>query len=476
MTAVAGGAAVHGVKWLTNYLRARLETDPSLRGLRISGEVSNYKPAKGGTVYFSLSEEDSMVNCVAWWSDAQDFPEFKNGSKVVASGRVTVFEKRGACQLLVHGLQLEGVGEARKIFEQRRRRLAAEGLFEAERKRPLPQFPFRVALVSSPQSSGATDFVTRLRALRPHVRVVWCDASVQGANAPAEIVGAIGRASLLDVDLIVVTRGGGSFEDLFTFSHEDVVRAVAAAKHPVLCAVGHTVDQQLADFAADAHAETPSAAAERIGPETQALRDAVNDRARRMGRALEGKLEFLQLELRSVAKGSRLADARLLLLPASQRLHDADEALASALRQALTEKRERVARLRTRLQENDPGVRLARQSARLQELRVGLERLARERLAVAERRLDAGRKALAPAAGTIRERAAHRFSLTAAKLAGNDPEAILKKGYAIVTHAGRILLDPRDAPAGSPIEARLARGTLAARVEPEASHGNQRSG
>jgi exodeoxyribonuclease VII large subunit len=470
------GVPVYGVKWLGSYLRDKLQSDPNLRTIAIRGEITNFKISARGHANFSLSEDAAVLQCFAWEDDANGFPAIEAGSKVIATGSISTYEGRSSYQLVVRRLQLDGIGDAQRLFDERKKKLAAEGLFAPERKRPLPAVPFRVALVSSRRADGAIDFVTRLRRLRPHVRVVWCETSVQGPNAAHEIVGALGRASRLDVDLIVVTRGGGSFEDLFAFSDENVVRAIAAAKHPVLCAVGHTVNQQLADFAADAHAETPSAAAERVGPETAQLQEGLNASVRRARVALERKLERLAALLAAATTRSRLADARLVLLPARQRLDLAEEALAGALPRGLTVRRERLSKLAARLQAHAPGVRLERRGARLRELDLALERLSRQRLTDLARRLEERSRALAPAARAVRERAGHRLSLVTVKMAGNDPEAILKKGYAIVTHAGRILLDPRAVEPGAVIEARLARGRLSARVEPEISDGNERIG
>jgi exodeoxyribonuclease VII large subunit len=469
------GVPVYGVKWLGAYLRDKLLGDPNLRTISIRGEITNFKISARGHANFSLSEDAAVLQCFAWDDDANGFPPIEAGSKVIATGSVSTYEGRSSYQLVVRRLQLDGIGDAQRLFDERRKKLAAEGLFALERKRPLPAVPFRVALVSSRRADGAIDFVTRLGRVRPHVRIVWCETSVQGPNAAHEIVGALGRASRLDVDLIVVTRGGGSFEDLFAFSDETVVRAIAAAKHPVLCAVGHTVNQQLADFA-DAHAETPSAAAERVGPETAQLHDGLVASVRRARVALERKLERLEALLAAATTRSRLADSRLVLLPARQRLDLAEETLTGALPRGLTVRRERLSKLAARLQAHAPGVRLERRRARLRELDLALERLSRQRLTDLARTLEERGRALAPAARAVRERAGHRLSLVAVKMAGNDPEAILKKGYAIVTYAGRILLDPRSVAPGAAIEARLARGTLSARVEPEISDGNERIG
>jgi exodeoxyribonuclease VII large subunit len=447
---------VRGVAWLAAVLRDKLQSDPMLRSIAIRGEVTNFKASAYGNVNFALTEGTAVLQCFAWEERFLTFPEFKNGAKIVALGSISTYPQRSTYQLVVDSIRLEGVGDVHQLFEERKKRLTAEGLFGAERKRPLPAFPFRVALVSSKRSDGATDFVTRLRQLRPHVRVEWCETSVQGPNAPAEIVGALGRASQLDVDLIVLTRGGGSFEDLFAFSDENVVRAVARARHPVISAVGHTVNQQLADFAADLHAETPSAAAERVGSETRVLRERLDERVRRARSAAARNLERLESRLGRALTRSKLDDVTLFLLPQQQRLENAGERLDDGSSALLRTRREHLGRLGERLGRFDPRLALANRGRRLAETSARLERAARERLRKAELRLRTA----------------------AATLNGNDPEAILQKGYAIVTHAGRIVREPDEVPIGATIDARVARGTLSARVESkrqENSDGNERS-
>jgi len=466
---------VFGVSELSQLVKKRIESDDALRAVAVRGELSNLNWSKTGHLYFSLKEGEALLNCFAWESDAQTFPKLAHGTKVVAYGSVGAYTSRSSYQLIVARVQREGIGDIHALFEERKKRLAAEGLFDIARKRPLPAFPFRVALVSSKHAAGAADFRKLMAKHRPHVRIVLCETSVQGPGAPLEIAGALGRASRLDVDAIVVTRGGGSFEDLFAFSDERVVRAIASAKHPVLAAIGHTVDQQLADFAADIHAETPSDAAARMGFETRVLRERLGEGERRARAIVAQRLDRLGAKLEASLTRSKLSDPRQFLVPAQQRLDALAEALESARRRDLETKRERLAAALRRLSEQDPRVRLERRASRFRELATSLERLSRERFAGWRRDLERSR-ALEPAARGALESLRRRVELQRAKLDGNDPEAILQKGYAIVTHDGRAVLDPREAPPGSTIRARLARGTLSARVETGEPNGNQRIG
>ena len=321
---------VVGVKRLADYLKRKVDADPHLREVAVLGEISNYGAQKNGRLNFDLKEGEYVLRCFAWESDAAAFPALQNGLAIVATGAVTAYAARSTYQLVVRSVALEGEGRLHALFEETKKRLQAEGLFAAERKRPLPQYPFRVALVSSRTANGAIDFVTLLRDRAPHVGIVWCETAVQGPNAAVEIVSAIGRASRADVDLIVVTRGGGSFEDLFAFSDERVVRAVARARHPVISAIGHTADRQLCDFAADRHVETPSAAAEAVGFARHELLLRIGDAQERARRSAALRVERLSNRLAAALTRSKLAQPQAFLVPLARRLSDAGETLDAA--------------------------------------------------------------------------------------------------------------------------------------------------
>jgi exodeoxyribonuclease VII large subunit len=473
---------VVGVKRLADYLKRKLEVDAQLRAVSVRGEVSNLRISPRGSYNFDLKEGDVVLACFAWPDDGARFPTIKNGVAIVATGAVTTYEQKSTYQLRVASIVREGVGDVHTLFEERKKKLAAEGLFDPSRKRPLPAFPFRVALVSSRGANGAIDFVTLLRERAPHVEIVWCETLVQGPNAPPEIVRAIARASREDVDAIVVTRGGGSFEDLFAFSDENVVRAIARARHPVVSAIGHTVDQQLCDFAADVHVETPSAAAKALGPAARDVRVLIGDRAVRLERATDLCLERLRNRLGRALVRSRLSEPRTFFAPLVQRLDDADAALEASASAALRARERSVRDLARSLLAHDPSARLARRSELLATLRLRLDTAAVRRIDRLRRTSAAASERLDSALQTSLARAARRLEMAAARLDGNNPEAILQRGYAIVTYGGGIVRDPAAVPAGARIEARVARGTISARVEgsvtiPEReTDGNERIG
>ena len=423
-------------------------------------------------VQFELKEGDVRLNAFVWQSDAQNLPPLRNGLSVVAHGAVRVYAQRSRYQIYVTSVELTGIGDVHAQFEERKKRFMTEGLFASERKRPLPAFPFSVALVSSRAAQGAEDFVTILRDRAPHVRVRWCETAVQGPQAAPEIASAIDRASRLDVDAIVVTRGGGSFEDLFVFSDEVVVRAIARAKHPVVSAIGHTADQQLCDFVADRHFETPTAAAKGLGSDMAALDLRIGTALARGERAIGLGLERLQTRLANALLRSKLSDTRALFAPLAQRIADSDATLEAAANRRLRALDARVRDCTRRLDAFDPTRALSERGRRLEGARTRLDAAVRLRSEAAARSATVAEGRLLPAMRALLERKAQRLAVGRAHLDGKDPEAILKRGYAIVTYGEAIVRDPASVPAGARVRARLAHGTLAARVEPEGTDGN----
>jgi exodeoxyribonuclease VII large subunit len=472
----AGAPQIVGVKRLTEYLRRKLETDDHLRRVAVRGELSNFRVMPRGHLGFDLKENDALLSCFAFADDAARFPGLRNGIAVVATGSVQLYAARSTCQLLVRDIRLEGVGDIQQLFEERKRKLAAEGLFDAERKRPIPRYPFRVALVSSRGANGAIDFETILRARAPHIAVAWCDTSVQGPNAAGEIVGALHRASSLDVDVIVVTRGGGRFEDLFVFSDEGVVRAVARARHPVVSAIGHTIDQQLCDFAADVHLETPSAAARALGPDLHELRARIDDRLGRLRSDGRRTLQRLGARFELALMRSKLSDPALFLAPLAQRLAETEAALGARSENGLQRRRDALRALERRLDARDPSRALAARGTALQAARFRLDNAIAARFARSARTVSEAGTRLLPAVRRLSERSQQRLSLASAHLEGKSPEAILQRGYAIVEHRGRIVRDPAEVTLGATIVARVARGTLSARVEATHVDDDQRIG
>lgn len=466
---------VVAVSRLANYIAGMFAREKNFGRLGVRGEISNLRSLPNGNVYFSLKDRDALLECVAFSEAAGAFPPLANGDQVVAYGSVQTYPKASRYQLRVYDVVSEGgVGALHRRYETLKARLAAEGLFAEERKRRLPRYPFRVAIVTSQAADGARDFVTQARARAPHVELALFATPVQGERAAPEIVRAIARANASGADILVVARGGGSFEDLFAFSDERVVRALAASRIPTVSAVGHEADAPLTDFVADLRAATPSAAAQIVLPRRDELLAQVAERRRVLARDVD----------RIVASRRQHVDA-------------AARHLTAAARERLRRDRERLVALERRLEKNAPSARLAQRREHFENLRARLERdvaaLLRRRAEQARtlnarllrtdprlRIVRAGERVrrdgerLGTAMRRVLDARRARWTVLNASLENLNPEAVLQRGYAIVRDdAGRVLRDPQQAPPASRITATLARGVLTARVESEGTDGGR---
>jgi exodeoxyribonuclease VII large subunit len=409
---------VEGVSRVVAYIKRLISENKQLASIDVSGEVSD-RQDRNGRVYFNLKENTDLLKCVVWSDVAQKLPPFANGDAVIVSGNFSTYPAQSVYQLDVKVLEPTGIGRLYARFEGLRKKLEAEGLFEAARKRPMPRFPRRIALISA-RGKGAEDFETTLAKRAPHISVAFIDTLVQGLDAPVEIARAIDAASRMDVDVIVIARGGGSYEDLFAFNEEPVVRAIVRAKHPVLTAIAHTADLHLADAAADSVAETPSNGAQYFGE----IRDAY-----------EHRLETLVARLdRALRERQR---ARM------QRYDIATTAFARIARDFVGRKRQYLLIAERRLASQTPVARLAARERRIADLRGRLRAVAR---GYTLRRLS-------------------RTQVLAALLESYDPQRPLQHGFAMVFRGGALVRDASTVPIGSVIEARLQRGTLTSRVE-----------
>ena len=277
---------------INEYIKGRLDNDPGLRNIAIRGELSNYKIYPSGHHYFTIKDNTGAMKCVMFKSSAQRLrfrPE--NGMQVIAMGSVTVYVRDGVYQLYCTGMVLDGVGDLYAAFEQLKNKLAAQGLFDPAHKKPLPKFPGTIGIVTSAAGAAVHDMLRILRKRYPLTHVKLLPVRVQGAEAPAEIAGAIYYANQHRLaDLLIVGRGGGSMEDLWCFNDEMVARAIYDSKIPVISAVGHEPDVTISDFVADLRAATPSNAAELAVPDQDALRQTLDDLQNAMAIAMQAKI------------------------------------------------------------------------------------------------------------------------------------------------------------------------------------------
>lgn len=389
------------VRELNSRIRQLFELDDDLQDMWVEGEVSGFKKAEpSGHCYFNLKDGKSQIACVMWRSSAaQQAVLPKDGDAVMAHGAVTIYEERSTYQLYVDRIRPVGVGDLYRQFELLKQKLDAEGLFDEERKRPLPDFPKRIGVVTSPSAAAFQDVQQVLRRRFPLVEVVLSPTLVQGIDAPAQIVRALERLNARDdIDAILVCRGGGSIEDLWAFNDEQVARTIAASRVPVVSGVGHETDFTIADFVADVRAPTPSAAAEMMTPDVYDLRLGLD----RLSSELKSALDYALLRRRDL-----MADQ------------------SRALRQLSPLTRVRTYRQRI----DDWGTRLTvGQQGRL--------RLLRERVEARERALIAA-----------------------------SPEAILQRGYAMVSDpvTGRRITSA--AQVGERINVQFRDGSIGAKVE-----------
>ena len=283
------------VTQLTQYIKLLLDRDEILSQACVRGELSNYKIHSSGHHYFTLKDEGAVISCVMFRSDAMRLrfrPE--TGMKVILSGRVSLFPKSGQYQIYVSHMQPDGVGDLAVAFEQLKKKLSAEGLFDPARKKPLPRYPGTVALVTSPTGAAVQDMIRILGQRWPLARVLVCPVRVQGAGAAEEIAAMLDYVDGHDLaDVIITGRGGGSMEDLWAFNEEIVARAIARCDIPVISAVGHEPDVTIADFAADVRAATPSNGAEIAVCDQSELRDALGQLTVRLTRAQDRRISAL---------------------------------------------------------------------------------------------------------------------------------------------------------------------------------------
>jgi exodeoxyribonuclease VII large subunit len=354
---------VYSVRAITAYIKERLRVDQTLQDLWLEGEISNWRQAPSGHVYFTLKDPDASIRCVMWRSTLPrlSYLPAGDGEAVLAHGYISVYEPSGQYQFYVDELEPVGLGALQAQFEQLKARLAQEGLFDEARKRPLPTFPRRIGVVTSPVGAALRDIINVLRRRYPLAEVILSPTQVQGEDAPLQIVGALQALSQVeDVDVIILARGGGSLEDLWAFNDEQVARAIAALPIPVVCGVGHETDFTIADFVADLRAPTPSVAAELVTPD----RDELARRLRRFRAQLAAGVEEANARRRHMLAGEMRALRRLSpqtwIDRRRQRVDDLGRVAQRTIVHRLALGRERLNGLSFRLSALNPQATLAR--------------------------------------------------------------------------------------------------------------------
>jgi exodeoxyribonuclease VII large subunit len=433
---------VYSVGDLLRGLRALVED--SVGRVWVAGETSNLYAAQAGHHYFTLKDGDGQIRCALFRNDARRLPfELENGLELLLLAEPSIYEVRGELQLIVREVEPRGEGALQLAFEQLRRRLEAEGLFDESLKRPLPTHPRRIGLVTSPGAAALRDVIQVSGRRWPSTPLLLSPTRVQGDGAELEIAAALRRVvEQPEVDVVLVVRGGGSLEDLWCFNTEPVVRAIAGSPVPIVSGVGHETDFSLADLAADHRAPTPSAAAMLALPDREALRDGLSAAQQRLLSAARGTL---------AGRAERLERglAALRVLAPSARLH-AQQGRLRAARRALW-----------RAVETDRGTRRLR-------VQRAVERLSARRPSTDafRAREAAARRALSSAIARNLEGRGARLATLAARLDSLSPLAVLGRGYAVARRSdtGRIIEGPEDIEAGESLVVRVARAHVEAKA------------
>ncbi len=442
-------SAVLSVGELTHRITDLLEEGIGM--VWVEGEISNLRRQASGHCYFTLKDEAAQLSCVLFARTAagQGKVALRDGLQVQLHGQISVYQLRGQYQLMVRLVQPKGEGVLQARFEELKRRLAAEGLFDQERKRPLPRFPRRIGVVTSPTGAAIRDFLQVLHRRHPGLQVVISPVRVQGKGAAGEIAAAItelsaGSEAIGPVDVIVVTRGGGSLEDLWEFNEEVVARAIVASTLPVVSAVGHEVDFSIADFVSDLRAPTPSAAAELLAADGGEVLERSRSLVARIARETLAFLERYRSQENRLAASALFREPLRRLDEARQTGDTMEEDLTLFLERRIEQITAQMATLSAHLAAAHPGQRLASVQQSLARLTHQLEVTSLHRL----------------------ERDKGRLSRIEATLSALSPEATLKRGFSITRDAeGRVLTSARQAREGDLLRTQLAEGEIQSEVK-----------
>jgi len=433
---------VFSLRELSDAIRGTLER--GFTNIWISGEISGTKLVPSGHCYFTLKDAEAQIKCVCWKLTYWRLKfKPKDGVQVLVRGRVDIYEQRSEYQFVVETIELQGHGALQLAFDQLKQRLLLEGLFETARKRRLPKYPARIGIVTSPKGAVIRDFIEILARRFPGIHIRLFPARVQGVGSVEDVCRGLEYFGRTWAQIVVLARGGGSLEDLWTFNEEAVARAIAVCPIPVVSAIGHETDVTIADFAADLRAPTPSAAAEMVIGTRQELLNRIESLRARAIQLARFRLATLvrRLHEQAIDRASTLLNRNLARR--TQRVDDAEERLRSAMRRQLA-MHERTRRgLEEKLRYFDLRPRFRRDRERMTAASARAEALMR--VALNKRR--------------------QRFSMLDAKLTQLNPRLVLSRGYSIVLNeAGEIVREAASAPVGSDVRLMFARDAVRASV------------
>lgn len=424
----------------------RTTVERSYTDVWVEGEISNFRAAESGHLYFALKDGDALLRVVMFRMQAR-LLRFRpdNGMQIIARGRVTIYDQRGELQLSAEFLEPRGAGALQLAFEQLKNKLAQEGLFERSRKKAVPQLPRRIGIVTSPRGAALQDMLNVLSRRHESVGILIYPAQVQGESAPTEVASGIRYFNRTkNVDVIIVARGGGSIEDLAAFNDEGLARIIAASHLPVISAIGHETDFTIADFVADLRAPTPSAAAELVIESKHQLAEHVAHLHQRLARAARYRLLMAKSQLSDLAQHGAFARMQDVIARRAQRLDELVYRMGANHQRLLHEYRQRLEIAAARVRHFD----------------------FRRSLAMTRTKLESGTDALVRAMRAALAAQQARLKQAVATLEALSPVKILERGYALVfDSSGALLKDASQLSPGDEVSARVAKGTFTAEVK-----------
>lgn len=437
---------VLSVKDLNRYIRMKMEGDSRLSDVWIRGEISNFTHHSSGHMYFTLKDEGSRIRAIMFATHNQRLPFIpKEGSRVIARGNVSVYERDGQYQFYAVQMQPDGIGSLYLAYEQLKSKLEEEGLFRAERKRPLPRYPKTIGVITSPTGAAVRDIMITIRRRYPQARAVLYPVLVQGKGAAPSIVKAIRTMNdMAEADVLIVGRGGGSLEELWAFNEEIVARAIYQSDIPVISAVGHETDFTIADFVADLRAATPTAAAELAAPSSAELRGQLVQRQRQLNQGLQQRLKRSRERLFSLQRSPVLVHPRRYMLQHAERLDMLSQRLQGNLKSRLSLVRQRQKSLHQGLIRYNP----------------------RTQAEFAARRKDQANRQLMNAMQSIMKSKVSQLQTEMRHLDALSPLKIMSRGYSLVYDEAeqKLVKSIEDVQLGDLVNVRVSDGQLQCQV------------
>ncbi|MEC0089944.1 exodeoxyribonuclease VII large subunit [Paenibacillus macquariensis] len=448
---------VLSIKDLNRYIRMKLDSDSLLSDVWIRGEISNFTHHSSGHMYFTLKDESSRIKAIMFGSHNQKLPFIpKEGSRVIARGNVTVYERDGQYQFYATHMQPDGIGSLYLAYEQLKKKLESEGLFASERKRLIPDYPKTIGVITSPTGAAVRDIMITLKRRYPQVNIILYPVLVQGKGAAPAIVKAIeGLNSMAEVDVIIAGRGGGSLEELWAFNEETVARAIFRSAIPIISAVGHETDFTIADFVADLRAATPTAAAELAVPNIEEIKATLQLRERQLRQALKQRVQYGRERLAALQRSPVLVHPRRTLQQHTERLDRLQQQLTRSIRSDVKLNMERKSRIHHSLLRFNP----------------------QEQVSSAKKNRERSQRQLQLAMLSILKGSQTQLGSAVRQLDALSPLKVMSRGYSLVydEQEKRLIKSISDVQLGDLVKIRVNDGQFDCQVwaikEDEQSHG-----